>query len=271
MDPLATAIATARAAHPDLALDDEALATALVARLPEGSEPATALAGLRVADVLLASAAVAGDPAAVAAFDPLLVAEVRAAAASVRAPGDTGDEVLQRLRAALLVGDGERGPTLADYAGRGDLRGFLRVSAVRECLRLMRRQAREVGADEDALAYLAEAIDPQIDQLKAAYRDQLAAAVTDALTRLDARERRLLRYQLGEKLSIDQIGALYGVHRATAARWLERARQRVAELTEQLLADRLALPIDEVASVIRLVRSQVHVSMERLLGRTDHR
>ena len=80
-----------------------------------------------------------------------------------------------------------------------------------------------------------------------------------------------MRYQLSEKLSIDQIGALYGVHRATAARWLERARQRVAELTEQLLADRLALPIDEVASVIRLVRSQVHVSIERLLGRSDHR
>jgi RNA polymerase sigma-70 factor (ECF subfamily) len=202
-------------------------------------------------------------------FEGILSAEVDAGAASVRAASSVADEVKQRLRASLLVGDGERGPALADYAARGDLRGFLRVSAVRECLRIARRAQREVGLDEDALVDLAPAMDPELERLKERYRQEFTASFIEAVKALPPRERTLLRHQAIDRLSIDQIGQIYGVHRATAARRLERARARVAELTEARLAERLSLGTEEVASVIRLVRSQLDVTLERLLD-DDH-
>src|SRR5262249_25293870 len=151
------------------------------------------------------------------------------------------DEVTQRLREYLFVGDEERGPAIAQYAGRGDLRGFLRIASVRECLRVMKRAQREVGIGEDDLALLAPAIDPELDRLKATYREEFTSCLVAALSDLTPRERTLLHHQVIEPRSIDQIGALYGVHRATAARWLERAREKVADRTEERLAGRLEL------------------------------
>ncbi len=258
--------ATARAAHPDLGLAPEILAEAVADKAPADGDLAGLFRSLRVADFYLARACAAGDPAALAAFEPILAAEVGAAARSVRAPAEVADEVGQRLRVSLLVGDADRGPTIANYAGRGDLRGFLRISAARECLRVARRSAREVGMGEDDLGALAEEVDPELERLKVTYRQEFAACFTAALAVLEPRERTLLRHQVFDRLSIDQIGALYHVHRATAARWLERARSRLAERTEELLAERLALDTVEVASVVRLVRSQLDVSLGRLLG-----
>lgn len=257
--------AAARAAHPALTLDTEALAEAIAGRTPADGDLADVLRTLRAADFYLARACAAGDPAALAAFEPVLSAEVAAAARSVRASVEVADEVGQRLRVSLLVGDAERGPAIADYAGRGDLRGFLRISAARECLRVARRAAREVGMAEDDLGALAEEVDPELERLKVTYRQEFAVCFETALAALEPRERTLLRHQVFDRLSIDQIGALHGVHRATAARWLERARVKLAERTEELLAERLALDTVEVASVVRLVRSQLDVSLGRLL------
>jgi RNA polymerase sigma-70 factor, ECF subfamily len=219
----------------------------------------------RSEDLRLVSAALDGDTAALERVDALLRTEVDAAAKTVRAPAGLGDEVLQRLRENLLVGTAERGPALRDYAGHGELRGFLRVSAVRECLRLLKKQRLEVGMEAEDLALLVPAADPELDRLKQTYRNEFASCFAEALASLEARERTILRMNSIDRLSIDEIGSVYAVHRATAARWLERARVAVAERTEQLLAERLALTTGEVASVIRLVRSELDVSLERLL------
>jgi RNA polymerase sigma-70 factor, ECF subfamily len=246
----------------ELCGEDAKLATALAVRLGDG-DVLTALRQIRVADVQLVCAALDGDATALARLDALLGAEVDIAAATVRAPAGLGDEVKQRLREQLLVGDAERGPGIRDYAGRGDLRGFLRITAVRECLRLMKRQQREVGVDD--LEAHVPAVDPELERLKVTYRAEFAECFAKALTGLDGRERTLLRLHAIDRLGIDQIGGLYSVHRATAARWLERARALVAERTEELLAERLSLTTTEVASVIRLVRSELDLSLERLL------
>jgi RNA polymerase sigma-70 factor (ECF subfamily) len=202
----------------------------------------------RSEDLRLVSAALDGDTAALERVDALLRAEVDAAAKTVRAPTGLGDEVLQRLRETLVVGTAERGPALRDYAGHGELRGFLRVSAVRECLRLLKMQRREVGMEAEDLAQLVPAADPELDRLKQTYRNEFASCFAEALASLEARERTILRMNSIDRLSIDEIGSVYAVHRATAARWLERARLAVAEKTEQLLAERLALTTGEVAS-----------------------
>ena len=66
--------------------------------------------------------------------------------------------------------------------------------------------------------------------------------------------------------SIDQIGSLYGVHRATAARWLTNAREELGARIRAGLAERLEIGESQVDSIVALVTSRIELSLERLLG-----
>jgi RNA polymerase sigma-70 factor (ECF subfamily) len=57
------------------------------------------------------------------------------------------------------------------------------------------------------------------------------------------------------------------VHRATAARRVERARELLCDGTRAELAARIGLKGAELDSVMRLVRSNVDLSIARVLGR----
>jgi RNA polymerase sigma-70 factor (ECF subfamily) len=56
------------------------------------------------------------------------------------------------------------------------------------------------------------------------------------------------------------------VHRVTAFRWLEKAKEQLVKGTLELLRQRLKLPADELDSVLRMIRSQIHLSIVRQLG-----
>src|SRR5439155_27001611 len=88
---------------------------------------------------------------------------------------------------------------------------------------------RLVGADPD----------PETALLRARYASAANEALREAFASLDARERNLLRQHFVDRLSIDDLGPLYGVHRATVARWLERAREALEARTRKLLMERL--------------------------------
>jgi len=72
-----------------------------------------------------------------------------------------------------------------------------------------------------------------------------------------------------DQLSIDEIGAAFGVHRATAARWLQRAAAPWSPPRAAGSPARLKLSVDEVDSVIRLVQSQLDASVIRYLRDSD--
>ena len=262
--------AIARAAHPEIAassVDDVAFAKFAAARVAEALDLAAALRTLPAGDLLLACGCAAGDRNAQHAFDALLD-EVDAAAIAVRAPADTVDEVKQMLRAQLLVAREDRPPAIAGYAGRGSLRAWLRITATRELVRQIKKQLRDVPLEQAILDQPGEG-DPVLERLKAQYRAEFATSLAEALLDLDPRERTLLRLSVLDQLGIDEIGAIYAVHRATAARWLVKARGALVEATQKRLADRLKLADDEVTSVIRMIQSKLDVSVERLLDEAD--
>jgi len=68
-----------------------------------------------------------------------------------------------------------------------------------------------------------------------------------------------------ERLSIDQIGALYHLHRATAARRVVKAREALLTATRTALAARLGLTTEQLESVLQLIASRMDASVERLL------
>ena len=262
-----TLLTTARAAWPAITLDEDKLAVFVGERL-SGSELAAALAAAPAADLVLAGACVAQEPGAHAAFDAVL-GEVEAAGAAVGASRDQVDEVKQVLRLQLLVAKDGKPPGLSGYRGKGPLRGWVRITATRELIRHKKKAARNVSLDRSGgrtlEGMLTSGRDPALEALKAEYRNEFALALREAIEQLGPEDRTLLRQSIVDDLSIDAIGVAYGVHRATAARWLTRARSALVAATHQRLAERLKLPVDQIESVIRLVQSKLDASMIRYL------
>jgi RNA polymerase sigma-70 factor (ECF subfamily) len=256
-------LATARDAWPALVLDDARLVTFIGPRLA-GDDLATAIAAAPAADLVLAAACAAQEPSAHAAFDRVLV-EVDAAGAATNATKDQVAEVKQMLRLQLLVPKDGKPAGIEGYRGKGPLRGWVRITATRELIRVKKKRARDVPIDRSLDRMLTSVVDPALAAMKAEYRAEFAGALREAIEDLSGEDRTLLRQQIVDDMSIDAIGAAYGVHRATAARWLNRARAALVAATHRRLADRLKLPVDQIDSVIRLVSSQLDASVIRYL------
>jgi len=62
-----------------------------------------------------------------------------------------------------------------------------------------------------------------------------------------------------------EMGALYGVHRATAARWAVAAQEALLEKTRRRLTERLRLTHSQLDSVLRLISSKLDINLSRLL------
>ena len=225
-------------------------------------EPAVIRAAF-ASDLHLALACTERDRGALEDFEAALAA-IRPAIAALGAGASDADEILQRLRVQMLVG--ER-PGLLAYGGRGELRAWLRVVAVREAVRVLGERGRSQAIDDTRLL---EAMLPEIDAerevISSELRAQFRAAFEEGIRAIAPLDRLLLRQHSVDDLSIDQIGALHGVHRATAARWIERARVELAVATERALQRRLSASAEDVRSLMRLIASRMDASIQRLLG-----
>lgn len=265
-------VAEGRAAWPDFALDAKDL-VGFVARHLTPDLAEAALDGLRPADLYLACACARGITAAINAFDREYMREVEIALARMRIQAPRVADVKQLVRQRLFVGGGTAGaPTsagkIAEYGGRGDLRRWVRSVAVRTCLNDLRKGKREVLVDDDQLIaqHAISQDDPEVEYMKRTYSNEFKSAFSEALTTLGPREQTLLRYHHVDGLNIDEIGAIYRVHRVTAFRWIEKAKEQLVKATLDTLRARLKLPAEELDSVLRMIRSQIHLSLVRHLG-----
>ena len=227
----------------------------------------TDLGALCHRDLYLACALARGDRSALAAFEQRIIPIVGAASARVTGGSVDVREVEQVVRNLLFVGSERRAPAIGRYSGRGNLKAWVRVIAVREAYRLVRVQKRNVVSQDDQLfdVLTDSASDPQLEHLKRLYREKFKAAFAVAVTRLGRRERNALRLNVIDGFSIDEIGDMYKAHRATAARWLAKAREELLIETRKALAADLNINRNEVDSIIRLISSQLDMSLDSIL------
>jgi RNA polymerase sigma-70 factor (ECF subfamily) len=267
-----TLVAEGRAVWPDFALTAKDLVSFVARQLtPDLAE--AALDGLRPADLYLACACAKGITAAINAFDRDFMREVDIALARMRIGPPRLSDVKQLVRQRLFVGGGTTGaPTsagkIAEYGGRGDLRRWVRSVAVRTCLNELRKGKREILVDDENMIaqHAIAADDPEIEYMKRTYSNEFKACFAQALGVLGPREQTLLRYHHVDGLNIDEIGAIYRVHRVTAFRWIEKAKDQLVKTTLDNLRNKLKLPANELDSILKLIRSQIHLSLVRHLG-----
>lgn len=260
---LLAAHARARQSCPTVELSAERYAAFVRERLAEAVPE-----GEIAADLYLACACSHGDEGALSAFDSELMSQVGSFLSRVDSSPAVIDEVRQRVRERLFVSKDGAPPKIAEYGGRGRLASWLRVVCIRTALNL-KTSDRSGQAPENAADVMLADHDPELDYLRARYQHEFQEAFVNALASLDARDRTLLRLNLVEGLNIESIGQTYGVHRATVARWIAQARDRLFEATRDALHQRLGLSATEFASLVRLVRSQLDVSICRILSEQD--
>ncbi|MGC4119628.1 MAG: sigma factor-like helix-turn-helix DNA-binding protein [Myxococcales bacterium] len=210
-------------------------------------------------DLFLATAALAGDPAAQREVLALLHAG-RAAAARLASQDDALlDDVEQEVARTVLAGPI---PKLADYTAQGPLAGWLRAALVRTTLNLLKARGREVV--EEHVEDLFDRVGATAG-LQPSDTEVVRGAIRQALARLEPRQRTLLRLHHLEAVSLERLATMFQVHRATAARWLADAREEVLVRTREQLSADLRLRPEEVESLLSTVRSRLDLSFKQLL------
>ncbi len=255
---LEVALAEARAAWPDVDVAADTFAAFLRERITDGDDASE----LVIKDLYLACACAQGNAAAVAQFEEHCMPVIRAALHRLDASGIVED-VEQMVRISLLVGSGGTPrPLIATYRGRGNLRGWIRVIAVREAMRILRQLERRVPVGDEALFDAlapTEYEDIKLDYLKGHYRDAFRRAFVVAVAKLERRERLALRMNVIDGRSIDEIAVVFRGHRSSAARWLANARRALLEHTRAAFAEELAVAPSEVDSLIQMLQTSLSI------------
>jgi RNA polymerase sigma-70 factor (ECF subfamily) len=257
----------AREAWPGVAVPEDDFIVYVEERVNsrEDREPQGAVASPHYQDLYLACACSRGDKAALSAFEKQFFPEVDAAVRRFSA-SIASDEIQQVLRHKLFVADPPERPRILDYSGSGRLRSWLRMTATRIAIDLVARASRDLPLEQDALeSLIATGDDPELAYLKRRYSDEFRAAFGEAFAALDSRERNLLRYAFGRGLTVETIGSIYGVHRATAARWVGSAHAALALHVRTAMVARLGGNKAEYASILQLIESRLEISFERYL------
>jgi RNA polymerase sigma-70 factor, ECF subfamily len=220
-------------------------------------------------DVALAHAAAAGDPAAQAELHSRVV---RAAHATLPAAGYADhivDDTIGELVLTLL-GEPNKPSPLLTYRGESSLSAWLRTLVVRTAMRLAqacRRETPTFDSDDTSLFDRVATSDLTRDLYRAELRAAVRRAFAVAIARLSYFDHELLASFIVAGHSVDDIAKTHAVHRATAARWLARARAALdRELCKELERD-LRASDSEVASILQSVQSSIDLSVARLLAR----
>jgi RNA polymerase sigma-70 factor (ECF subfamily) len=259
-------LASARAAQSGVEIDEPALAARLAEYIAGSADPAAELEAVDVPDLRIAFGCARGVPAALAALERDCLGLARSALARMLDPA-AAEDAMQLVRERVLVAREGLPPRIDEYEGRGSLAAWLKVIAVRIGMRMRRRERHKLTADdEDALLLeLPAVLAPEIEPSRSRYGEAFKRAFHAALNALPPRERTLLRLQFIDELTVDQVGVLYRVHRATAARWLAAARQSLLEQTSLQLAAELGLTMERLRSILEIVISHVDLSLLRAL------
>ncbi|MEM6559407.1 MAG: ECF-type sigma factor [Myxococcota bacterium] len=221
------------------------------------------------AGLYLAGAVVAGRAEALSSFETTHLETQRPRLAQIGLNDDDIDEVLQTVRTQLLMPRaGAAAPRLAELAGRGNLYALVRVVTIRAALNYRRSQGRRRRNEDVAAAELLSPAHRSVlrDVMSAEAVTLLRDAIEAAIAGLNAQQRTLLRLNVSHGMSIDEIGRIYNVHRATAARWLGSARDAIENDVKARLRTIRGHSTTHLNELFELASSQLQISFHRLLA-----
>lgn len=264
---LAEGLSQIRARWPAAPAVDHAFVTYFAERLGRQRDLATAITRLRLDDLFLAWWSGCGDPRGITAFESTYSDDLRRVVQRFRRL--PADELHQLLRIKLFVGNGTTPPRIFAYSGFGFLQNWLRVTAARTLVDVARadqgRRYTEELDDAEFVRIVPPSGDPRDAQQRAELRIALKHAFAVAVANLSPRQRTFLRHVSVDRLTLDQVAALYRIHRATVARTLAAARERLLGDTRAGVVAALGIESDQMTSALGLLDSRLELSLSRVL------
>lgn len=273
-EKLAMLATASQAAWPNIELNLVEYMHYVAARCPAGQPPDPDFSHLNGPDLYLAAACVARSRTALVAFDRHYLRHVPNMLAYLKPSSDLVEEVQQQLRCRLLTAPSGEQPRLSEYAGRGALLMWLRSAAVRTALNILdraeNRNSVEWTEENDGLQRIEAkhgggSTDVEQALTKERYREVVREAFLAALGGLPREQRNLLRLYYLDGRSMEEIGTIYKAHKATISRRMEEARIAVLDSVRGQLRNRLKVSVCEIDSLVKLIASQIDVSLSDVL------
>lgn len=255
--------AEGRAAWPNIALSPEAFARHLGAVTQTESDVVAALDAVRAADFYIAAACVFRVVGAENAFAKRYLGNVPSYVARIDPSPAFGDEVTQELSSKLFVPEPGGVAKIALYTGRGQVEGFLRTAAANIAKNLKRVPAMDHLDTTKQNREPARDLDPEVLLLKKRFAAEFDQAFSETVAQLTSDERKVLKLHYLTGLSIDDVGTACNVSRATAARWLAKARTRIVQLTYKSFATAAGPSSASPESMLALIKSELGASIAK--------
>ena len=234
------------------------------------------LASLNADDLCLATACAKGDEQAWEDFfreyRSYLVSVARTMTQDAGAAEQLADSTFAELY-GLRESGGSRVSKFSFYSGRGSLRGWLRAVVFQLSADHHRQTSRLVQTEEPeemdrmvlAAATPERKVTSDLDYVQQRYRDAISAALQQAISELEPRERLLLAYYYYDEMTLREIGQLFDVHEATISRWLTKVQKRLRKLVEKGLARDHRFNRREVTEAIEMAAEQMDLTVGNYL------
>ncbi|MBP1623937.1 MAG: sigma-24, subfamily [Acidobacteria bacterium] len=218
------------------------------------SARAEALSRIHVEDLFLATACAGGDRVAWEHFADEYLPLLRRFAAQACANSSEIEDLAQEI-AARLITDKKR---LGGYNGRGSLSGWLRVAVSHAAVDRFRRMKRQTSLEAleekgNPVAFSDPNHESGDDAPDSRWGPIITGVVDDCLRSLPPRDRLLLSLYYMHGVPLRDIGRQFGIHEATASRWLDRLRRDLRKQVERDLRKKHGLRSSELNSLWKWV------------------
>lgn len=217
------------------------------------------LAEINAPDLLLAIAALERIPTAQRELDRRLVAVCR----GISLKSFDFDELVQLTRARVFVGPP---PRLETYSGRGALAQWLRAVALTTLSHATRSRKEHSGMDDErVLAMVTQDTSPELRAIDKKRSRLLLEALTRALMHFSSDERTMLKLRFANGMTFDEVARVFGTHRTTAMRTVEKAHARlIRKFHDELEAAEVSR--SELDSLSRLFEGSFMLHLRDALG-----
>jgi len=194
---------------------------------------------------------------------------------------DLASSIWAELHGLRTDKEGKKKTKLAYYSGRGSLGGWLRavtnqlaIDEFRKMKRLVQTEddrefevlAQDSSENSDFKSVVSLSETPEEIYSEEEAQKDLALALKQAVTELDAEDRLILKLYYFDDLKLKDIGAALGFHEATASRKIVRVQTEIRKLVEKNLREKHGWDENEVKRNLAETASKLGINMEKLFN-----
>jgi RNA polymerase sigma-70 factor len=210
-----------------------------------------AFAKIHHEDLFLATACANDDRVAWEHFADDYLPLLRSFATQACRNSSDGEDLAQEIATKLL----KEKHRLAGYNGRGSLAGWLRVAVSHAAVDRFRRTKKQTSLEDlDNPASLASPTkDDDEESLDSHWGPVISDIANECLGKFSNHDRLLLGLYYLQSVPLKDIGRQFGIHEATAYRWLDRMRHEIKKQVERELRKKYRLSAREMETLWKWV------------------